>query len=183
MRIKPISSGHTVGTSFHDVTISATAAELTAAFGPATYEQNDGSDKVNFEWCLQCDGEPFTIYDWKEYRRIHPTEVIEWHIGGTSQAQTSRACAAISDVLDGVPEDEYDPLPSANASNPYLDMDWKDRTEEIEARFAPTLDDIKRDPELYAELVNDLLYHWIYGTRETLVMNMFKQDINNPKQS
>ena len=66
-------------------------------------------------------------------------------------------------------------------SNPYLDMNWQDRTEEIESRFAKTVDDIKRDPELYAELVNDLLYHWIHGTRETLMMNMFKQDILKPK--
>ena len=65
-------------------------------------------------------------------------------------------------------------------SNPYLDMNWQDRTEEISSRFAKTVDDIKRDPELYAELVNDLLYHWIHGTRETLMMNMFKQDILKP---
>jgi len=171
MTIKPISSTHTSGGSFHGVTISATVAELTAAFGPATIEGNDGQDKVNYEWCLQLDGEPFTIYDWKEYRPLHPTEVIEWHIGGKSQAQTSKACQAIADALDNKPA----------ATNPYIDMSYIDRTSEIEARFKKTVDDMKRDPELYAELVNDLLYHWIYSTRETLVMNMFKQDILNPK--
>jgi hypothetical protein len=62
-------------------------------------------------------------------------------------------------------------------TNPYLDMNWQDRTEEIASRFAKTVDDIKSDPELYAELVNDLLYHWIHGTRETPTMNMFKSDI------
>jgi hypothetical protein len=61
--------------------------------------------------------------------------------------------------------------------SPYLDMNWQDRTEEIESRFAKTVDDMRRDPELYAELVNDLLYHWIHGTRETPTMNMFKSDI------
>ena len=66
-------------------------------------------------------------------------------------------------------------------SNPYLDINWQDRTEEIASRFDKTVDDIKRDPELYAELVNDLLYHWIHGTRETLMMNMFKQDILKTK--
>jgi len=60
-------------------------------------------------------------------------------------------------------------------------MNYVDRTSEIEARFHPTLEDIKRDPELYAEVVNDLLYHWIYGTRETTMMNLFKQDILKPK--
>ena len=176
MNIKPISSAHTASTSFHGSTIPASVEELTAAFGPATCIDNTGEDKVNYEWCLQLDGEPFTIYDWKQYRSIDPTEIIEWHIGGKSQAQTSKACQAISDVLDKEVLDQED-----QASNPYMDINWQDRTEEIEARFAPTVDDMKRDPELYAELVNDLLYHWIHGTRETLIMNMFKQDIINPK--
>jgi hypothetical protein len=171
MNIKPISSAHTVGTGFHGTSISASVAELTAAFGPASYQDNTGADKVNYEWCLQLDGEPFTIYDWKEYRPIHPTETIEWHIGGKSQAQTGKACQAIADALENKPA----------ATNPYVDMSYIDRTDEIEARFQPTVDDMKRDPELYAELVNDLLYHWIHGTRETLIMNMFKQDILNPK--
>lgn len=68
------------------------------------------------------------------------------------------------------------------ATNPYLDLNWVDRTEEIEARFAKTVEDIKRDPELYAELVNDLLYHWIHGTRETPIMNAFKAGIADPQK-
>ena len=58
--------------------------------------------------------------------------------------------------------------------NPYLDINYKDRTSEIEALYEPTLKDIKQDPEMYAELVNDLLFHWIYSTRETPLMNMVK---------
>lgn len=61
--------------------------------------------------------------------------------------------------------------------NPYLDIDYVDRTEEIEAAFAPTLEDIKHDPEFYAELVNDLMYHWAYGTRETPLMWMAKANL------
>ena len=60
--------------------------------------------------------------------------------------------------------------------NPYLDINYKDRSFEIQAAFEPTLKGIERDPELYAELVNDLLFHWIYGTRETVTMNRFKKD-------
>ena len=171
MNIKPISLKHTADISFYGTTISATAQELIAAFGKPTHEDNTGEDKVNMEWSLQHNGEPFTIYDWKEYRAIHPTETIEWHIGGKSQAQTGKACQAIADQLEA----DCNPLPSA--TNPYVDMSYIDRTSEIEARFKKTVDDMKRDPELYAELVNDLLYHWIYSTRETLTMNMFKQDI------
>jgi hypothetical protein len=60
--------------------------------------------------------------------------------------------------------------------NYYLDSDWKDRTVEIENAFSPTLEDIKNDPEFYAELVNDLMFHWMYGTRETPLMNLAKRN-------
>jgi hypothetical protein len=60
--------------------------------------------------------------------------------------------------------------------NYYLDSDWKDRTVEIENAFSPTLEDIKNDPELYAELVNDLMFHWMYGTKETPLMVMAKRN-------
>ena len=59
--------------------------------------------------------------------------------------------------------------------NYYLDIDWKDRSQEIENAFSPTLEDIKNDPEFYAELVNDLLFHWMYGTKETPLMNVVKR--------
>ena len=59
--------------------------------------------------------------------------------------------------------------------NYYIDIDNKDRSLEIENAFTPTLDDIKNDPEFYAELVNDLLFHWVYGPRETPLMNKVKK--------
>lgn len=59
--------------------------------------------------------------------------------------------------------------------NPYIDINYVDRTEEVEAAYQPTLEDIKRDPEFYAELVNDLMFHWVHGTRETPLMFIAKQ--------
>ena len=61
--------------------------------------------------------------------------------------------------------------------NPYIDTFRVDRTQEIENAFSPTLQDIKEDPEFYAELVNDLMYHWVYGTRETALMVMAKRNL------
>jgi hypothetical protein len=61
--------------------------------------------------------------------------------------------------------------------NYYIDIDGKDRSLEVENEFQPTLEDIKNDPEFYAELVNDLMYHWVYGTRETPLMNLAKQNL------
>ena len=61
--------------------------------------------------------------------------------------------------------------------NYYIDINFKDRLQEIENAFQPTLENIKNDPEFYAELVNDLMFHWLYGTRETPLMNMAKRNM------
>jgi hypothetical protein len=60
--------------------------------------------------------------------------------------------------------------------NPYIDINGIDRTKEIESDFTPTLQDIKEDPEFYAELVIDLMAHWMYGTKETPLMIMAKRN-------
>jgi len=60
--------------------------------------------------------------------------------------------------------------------NYYIDINYKDRSQEVEDAFLPTLEDIKNDPEFYAELVNDLMAHWMYGTFETPLMNMAKRN-------
>lgn len=57
-------------------------------------------------------------------------------------------------------------------NNPYIDSNNIDRSQEIEFMFSPTLEDIKNDPEFYAELVNDLMYHVKYGTGTTQIMKM-----------
>jgi hypothetical protein len=89
------------GTSFHNSTITATVNELIAALGEPQYQSNDGQDKVNFEWdCETEDGDVFTIYDWKEYRRISKDEQIEWHIGGNSGFQTSTAAEEVEQLLN-----------------------------------------------------------------------------------
>lgn len=62
-------------------------------------------------------------------------------------------------------------------TNPYIDRNQVDRSEQMEKAFLPTLEDIKKDPMFYADLVNDLLYHWIYGTRETALMDMAKESL------
>jgi hypothetical protein len=63
-----------------------------------------------------------------------------------------------------------------NTINYYIDINFIDRSQEIEDAFSPTLEDIKNDPEFYAELVNDLMFHWMHGTKETPLMVMAKQN-------
>ena len=88
------------GTSFHNTVITATVEQLRQILGEPVCEQNDGEDKVNFEWEMETEsGAPFTVYDWKEYRQIGEHEVIEWHIGGHRSIETAQAAIEISNAL------------------------------------------------------------------------------------
>ena len=89
------------GTSFHDTTFTATVQDLRKILGIPQCEQNDGEDKVNFEWVMETnDGEVFTVYDWKEYHAIDELEEeIDWHIGGNSRNVTEKALKEIEAAL------------------------------------------------------------------------------------
>lgn len=88
------------GTSFHGVTIIATVTDLTAVCGQPDFGENQGSDKVNFEWVMETStGEVFTIYDWKEYRSLKDNEDIEWHIGGHEKTDTLNAYKEVATAL------------------------------------------------------------------------------------
>jgi hypothetical protein len=93
------------GTSFHGHMFYATPQRLIEAFGPAEYVCNGGEDKVNFEWILKLsdpeteDERIFTIYDWKEYRRLSMDEEIEWHIGAHNSYGSLLAQSAIINAL------------------------------------------------------------------------------------
>lgn len=88
------------GTSFHNHTFTATVDDLRNVLGQPQFESNDGEDKNNFDWIMETeDGEPFTVYDWKEYRPLAEDEVIEWHIGGRSGLTTEKALLEIREAL------------------------------------------------------------------------------------
>jgi hypothetical protein len=95
------SNQNTDGTSFHNVTFKASVQDLTKVFGEPDYEYNTGNDKTNFEWVMETDDEEvFTTYDWKEYRKLDPTEQIEWHIGSHSKSISNTALEEIKLLLN-----------------------------------------------------------------------------------
>jgi hypothetical protein len=80
------------GTSFHNVTIRATANQIIQALGPAQWGSNDGSDKTNFDWvCETSAGKVFTIYDWKFYRPLDLNEEVDFHVGANSFETSMKA--------------------------------------------------------------------------------------------
>ena len=88
------------GTSFHDTTFFASVSDLRKILGEPYSEQNDGSDKCNFDWTMETeDGTIFTVYDWKYYRPLDEDEMVQWHIGGNSGRITELALAEITHAL------------------------------------------------------------------------------------
>ena len=88
------------GTSFHGTVIHASVNELKRALGEPTWGSNDGKDKVNFEWVRETDdGSVFTVYDYKEYRKLKLNEIIEWHIGGKNGRDTEQGKKEILEAL------------------------------------------------------------------------------------
>jgi len=92
------------GTSFHGVTIMATVAILREILGVPFVEQNNGWDKVNFDWKMETeDGDIFTVYDWKEYRMLEPDELIRFHIGARRGEVTLKAREEMLEVINSMP--------------------------------------------------------------------------------
>jgi hypothetical protein len=88
------------GSSFHHDVVFATPNELRHILGAPIYDVNDGTDKVNIEWYMEMpDGNVFTVYDYKEYRVLHPNEQVEWHIGGHDRFSTHLAKQLLSEAL------------------------------------------------------------------------------------
>lgn len=88
------------GTSFHSVVLSATPRQLIDLFPNSYHSNNDGRDKVNFDFTLETEsGEVFTIYDWKEYRPLEMDEVIEWHLGGLNEQTCLQGKAEVIELL------------------------------------------------------------------------------------
>lgn len=83
-------------TSFHGDTFNASVKDLYQILGEPKHVNNTGKDKTNFDWVMEtCNGNVFTVYDWKEYRSLDNLEIITWHIGGFSSIVTNQALTEI----------------------------------------------------------------------------------------
>ncbi len=74
-----------VGTGYFGDNLKMTPADLEKVFGKAQYMANTGTQKVNYEWRLEHQGEVFTIYDYKEYSPLVGGCTYEFHVGFKSK--------------------------------------------------------------------------------------------------
>ena len=88
------------GTSFYNSTLKCSIDTLFKVLGEPIDDSNTGEDKTNFEWIMETSrGDVFTVYDWKEYRSLNYSDVIEWHIGGMSKQITDLAKQEIRESI------------------------------------------------------------------------------------
>lgn len=121
-----------VGGSFHNVTIEATPNEIISVLGKPDCEQNDGSDKCNFDWNgITEDGVGFTVYDWKEYRPLDMDELVRFHIGGKDYLETSDAKEELAADIQRVRKEKADADWAAQQLASGLDPDAFDALSEI----------------------------------------------------
>jgi hypothetical protein len=68
--------------------INVTYSQLVDALGYPLYGPEDSGDgKVQFEWVFKCNGEVFTLYDWKTYDTEYTiNELNRWNVGGKTNA-------------------------------------------------------------------------------------------------
>jgi len=96
-------SDRTNMTSFYGDVFNASVEDLKSILGEPISSENDGEDKVNFDWAMETEsGQVFTVYDWKQYRSLSEFEIVEWHIGGHTSSVTAEALAEIAGALNNM---------------------------------------------------------------------------------
>jgi hypothetical protein len=92
-----------VSSCFHGTTIILTPRQLIdyCEENDISYcNNNHGTDKSNFDFDFETkEGVYFTVYDWKEYRKLNLDEHVEFHIGGDRRSDTVAAYFELKKAL------------------------------------------------------------------------------------
>lgn len=90
-------------TSFHGETVTATLNELRKAIGKPDVDQGSPDGKITYMWIEETeDGDVYTIYDHKEYRKFGADEKIVWHIGAANCEIAEQAACEIEDEISSI---------------------------------------------------------------------------------
>lgn len=89
-----LNSNEFFGTSFHFGYVKGTAEEISKVLGPCEDSYDDNTCR---EWDRKVNGIVFTIYDYKEYKDISDSDVIEYHIGTKTDKETERVVNILKD--------------------------------------------------------------------------------------
>lgn len=110
MRITKLSDPYAInGTSFHNGIVRSSVHEIERVLGIEADRVFD--EKVSYEFDLEVNGIPFTIYDWKEWS-VSYDGLIDFHIGshtieGTREAVKALKGAGLNAMAPEEIEEEY----------------------------------------------------------------------------
>lgn len=126
--------------------VAATASDLIEILGDI--DRQGDYEKAQFNWFLrlECrDGEEIfaTIYDWKEYRDYPLDEVIQWHIGASSEVDARVVAAVFRDLLSP----EKKPLSPAKSATIYTLTCVNEEYDVVSTQHFPTLEDAQQQME------------------------------------
>ena len=92
--------------SFHGVTIRTKPEyliSLCTKYNINFMMQNDGEDKTNFDFEFETpDGTYFTVYDWKEYKKLKLNGLYKFHIGAENLLDSLDAKDILVDELNNL---------------------------------------------------------------------------------
>jgi hypothetical protein len=92
--------------SFHDITIKTKPERLIrlcAKYNINFMMQNDGEDKTNFDFEFETpEGLYFTVYDWKEYKKLKLNRSYKFHIGAEDLLDSIDAYDILVDELNNL---------------------------------------------------------------------------------
>jgi hypothetical protein len=92
--------------SFHDITIETKPKhliELCTKYNINFFMHNDGEDKSNFDFEFETpDGLHFTVYDWKEYKKLDFDKIYKFHIGTENLLDSLDAKEVLVDELNNL---------------------------------------------------------------------------------
>ena len=89
-----------IGTSYFFNDIRTTVKRLKEVLGQPRIEENNGQDKMNFQWTARTSsGHLVTIYDYKEYKPLDENEKINFHIGGFGSIPTREAQKELEELI------------------------------------------------------------------------------------
>lgn len=92
--------------SFHNVTIKTRPEyliRLCTKYNINFIMQNDGEDKTNFDFEFETpNGTYFTVYDWKEYKKLKLNGLYVFHIGAENLLDSLDAKDILVDELNNL---------------------------------------------------------------------------------
>tara|TARA_E500000305_G_scaffold5835_2_gene4715 strand:+ start:1052 stop:1726 length:675 start_codon:yes stop_codon:yes gene_type:complete len=168
-----ISNKSISGTSYHGTSINCTPSQLLQVFfkldkrrgtqddGEYTYDYpNTGEDKTNIEFVFETsEGYVFTVYDWKEYKKLKDDVHYDFNIGGQSSSVTEMALKELTEELKN--------LPGSFTTKGTENKTYTKKEESFKVEDAKNI--VEENPTHDRDEVETIIKDWVWTDRKCLL--------------